>query len=92
MSNILTTSKLLLKNKSVLHKMSGADATALRRKLNELSQNQSVVGENMTKAGNDDETLNERLKKLINQAPVVLFMKGTPQEPRCGTIRETGRH
>lgn len=31
-------------------------------------------------------TLNERLKKLINQAPVILFMKGSPQEPRCGNF------
>ncbi|GAA6072440.1 glutaredoxin 3, partial [Tachysurus ichikawai] len=29
------------------------------------------------------EELNERLKKLINAAPCMLFMKGTPQEPRC---------
>lgn len=28
--------------------------------------------------------LNSRLKKLINAAPVILFMKGTPDEPRCG--------
>lgn len=25
------------------------------------------------------------LKKLINQAPVVLFMKGTAENPQCGT-------
>lgn len=30
------------------------------------------------------ETLNDRLQKLINQAPVMLFMKGHPSEPRCG--------
>ena len=28
--------------------------------------------------------LNMRLKKLINAADVMLFMKGTPAEPRCG--------
>jgi len=28
--------------------------------------------------------LNTRLKKLINSAPVILFMKGCPDEPRCG--------
>ncbi|KAG2373841.1 hypothetical protein C9374_011726 [Naegleria lovaniensis] len=28
--------------------------------------------------------LNERLKKLINQAPVMLFMKGSPEVPKCG--------
>ncbi|KAJ0250206.1 Monothiol glutaredoxin-S17 [Hirschfeldia incana] len=30
------------------------------------------------------ETLNTRLKKLTNSHPVMLFMKGTPEEPRCG--------
>ena len=28
--------------------------------------------------------LNNRLTKLINNAKVMLFMKGTPSEPRCG--------
>ena len=28
--------------------------------------------------------LNERLGSLINSAPVMVFMKGTPAEPRCG--------
>jgi len=32
-------------------------------------------------------TLEERLKTLINQAPVVLFMKGDPSAPRCGFSR-----
>ncbi|XP_073143298.1 monothiol glutaredoxin-S17 [Henckelia pumila] len=30
------------------------------------------------------ETLEDRLKQLINSSPVVLFMKGTPDAPRCG--------
>lgn len=29
-------------------------------------------------------TLEDRLKSLISRAPVVLFMKGTPQNPSCG--------
>uniref|UniRef100_A0A3B3UMR3 Glutaredoxin 3 n=1 Tax=Poecilia latipinna TaxID=48699 RepID=A0A3B3UMR3_9TELE len=32
--------------------------------------------------------LNERLKKLINAGPCMLFMKGSPQEPRCGFSRQ----
>jgi Grx4 family monothiol glutaredoxin len=28
--------------------------------------------------------LEERLEKLVNSKPVVLFMKGTPEAPRCG--------
>jgi len=30
------------------------------------------------------EDLNQPLKKLFLAAPCILFMKGTPQEPRCG--------
>jgi glutaredoxin-related protein len=30
------------------------------------------------------EPLEDRLKRLVNQAPVMLFMKGNPSEPRCG--------
>lgn len=38
-------------------------------------------------AGSNDsakEDLTARLKKLINAAPCMLFMKGSPKEPRCG--------
>jgi hypothetical protein len=30
------------------------------------------------------EKLEKKLKRLINAAPVMLFMKGTALEPRCG--------
>lgn len=33
------------------------------------------------------EELNERLKKLMTKSNVVLFMKGEPDEPRCGFSR-----
>ncbi|XP_038161108.1 glutaredoxin 3 [Cyprinodon tularosa] len=32
--------------------------------------------------------LEERLKKLVRAAPCMLFMKGSPQEPRCGFSRQ----
>ena len=32
--------------------------------------------------------LHTKLKGLINQAPVMLFMKGTPAEPKCGFSRQ----
>ncbi|CAE7636888.1 glrx3 [Symbiodinium pilosum] len=35
-----------------------------------------------------EQPLQERLHGLINQAPVMLFMKGTPDEPRCGFSRK----
>lgn len=33
------------------------------------------------------ESIDDRLKKLINQAPVVLFMKGNRDTPKCGFSR-----
>ncbi|VDP18414.1 unnamed protein product [Schistosoma margrebowiei] len=32
--------------------------------------------------------LSSRLHSLINKAPVMLFMKGSPEEPRCGFSRQ----
>lgn len=34
------------------------------------------------------EELNARLRRLMNQSNVVLFMKGSPEEPRCGFSRK----
>lgn len=33
------------------------------------------------------ESIDDKLKRLINTAPVMLFMKGSPTEPRCGFSR-----
>lgn len=38
----------------------------------------------LTQIGNGIETLEGRLKKLINSSPIMLFMKGSPDEPKCG--------
>ncbi|SCV00374.1 LAME_0G09296g1_1 [Lachancea meyersii CBS 8951] len=35
-----------------------------------------------------EEELIERLKKLTQAAPVMMFMKGTPSEPKCGFSRQ----
>ncbi|KAL9642970.1 hypothetical protein ABK040_010662 [Willaertia magna] len=32
----------------------------------------------------EEEDLNTKLHRLINKAPVMLFMKGTPEVPKCG--------
>ena len=34
------------------------------------------------------EQANDRLRKLMNQSKVVLFMKGSPEAPRCGFSRK----
>lgn len=37
-----------------------------------------------TDINSPSENINELLKKLINQAPVMLFMKGNAENPQCG--------
>lgn len=32
---------------------------------------------------------NESLRALVHSAPVLLFMKGTPQDPKCGFSKKT---
>lgn len=38
--------------------------------------------------GNVVQTLNDRLKALVNRSQVMLFMKGLPSQPRCGFSRQ----
>lgn len=39
-------------------------------------------------ADEEEEDLHTRLSKLVSAAPVMLFMKGTPAEPKCGFSRQ----
>ncbi|KIM39191.1 hypothetical protein M413DRAFT_447153 [Hebeloma cylindrosporum] len=62
----------------------------LSRTDNEPAKAPTVVPSNMmddTKRESTEE-LNTRLKALMNQSRVVLFMKGSPSEPRCGFSRK----
>ncbi|KAK7944529.1 hypothetical protein WMY93_000257 [Mugilogobius chulae] len=63
-------------------RLDGANAPELTKKV----QKWSVAGGAAVEPGPVD--LNQRLKKLINSAPCMLFMKGAPQEPRCGFSRQ----
>jgi len=46
----------------------------------------SALQDNEKKETTDE--LNARLRGLMNQSKVVLFMKGSPEEPRCGFSRK----
>ncbi|XP_008279328.1 glutaredoxin 3 [Stegastes partitus] len=65
-------------------RLDGAHAPDLTKKVQRLAVSGSPAGA----AENSPEDLNQRLKKLINAAPCMLFMKGAPQEPRCGFSRQ----
>lgn len=51
-----------------------------------------IIGtENEAKDQSEDskeENLNKRLKSLISSSPVIIFMKGTAENPRCGFSRQ----
>jgi Grx4 family monothiol glutaredoxin len=39
-------------------------------------------------AENEDQTINNRLKSLITSSPIMIFLKGTPNAPKCGFSRQ----
>lgn len=45
-----------------------------------------VIGGNAISESEENKKLdlNSRLKNLVNSAPIMLFMKGTPDMPQCG--------
>ncbi|XP_012686522.1 glutaredoxin 3 [Clupea harengus] len=76
---------LFFKSGEMIDRLDGAHAPELSKKVQKLATNTArPVGT----GDSPKEDLNERLKKLINAAPCMLFMKGSPQEPRCGFSRQ----
>ncbi|CAG8508699.1 639_t:CDS:2 [Ambispora leptoticha] len=90
---------IVLKNGKSAARVEGADAP----KLSEVVEKYSKIAESTTSLfpitadssspisttispPNGD--LNARLKTLINSAPVMVFIKGTPSQPRCGFSRQ----
>jgi len=70
---------VFLRNGKVLDKIDGANGPDLINKITKYSKEEPSSAENVPK-----EDLNTRLQKLINYAPVMLFMKGAPAAPQCG--------
>ncbi|KAL3863210.1 hypothetical protein ACJMK2_004976 [Sinanodonta woodiana] len=77
---------IFIKNQKEVDRLDGANAGELTKKLKVFALASSVT--TSEPAPQPKEDLNTRLKKLIEAAPVMLFMKGTPAEPRCGFSRQ----
>lgn len=74
-----------LKGHTLLERISGADA----RKLTELVAKHLGKGPQPHQESEEsEEKLSERIHSIMNQSRVVLFMKGEPDEPRCGFSRK----
>jgi len=78
-------SLILLRGHTLLSRISGADAQALQTALAVHLNGGAGVGSRKE----TPEEMNARLKALMNRSKVVLFMKGTPDAPRCGFSRQT---
>ncbi len=73
--------------KTLIGKVEGvhpAEISSLVKKLADLSASPSVSGDEVKPVID----LNTKLEKLINLAPVMLFMKGSASEPKCGFSRQ----
>ncbi|XP_038267076.1 glutaredoxin-3 isoform X1 [Dermochelys coriacea] len=76
---------LFFKNSQKIDRLDGAHAPELTKKVQRHASSSTIsAGPN----DNAKEDLNLRLKKLTNAAPCMVFIKGSPQEPRCGFSRQ----
>lgn len=75
---------LFLKQGSVLDRVTGANAAILTQKVVAYSSGPAASNN----LANDKEALTKHLKALISRAPIMLFMKGNPNQPRCKFSRE----
>ncbi|XP_024886512.1 glutaredoxin-3 [Temnothorax curvispinosus] len=67
---------LLYRDGNVLGRVDGANVPELTEKIKHFLNNKDA-----------EESVEDRLKKLVNQAQCMLFMKGNPANPRCGFSR-----
>ncbi|NWU41998.1 GLRX3 protein, partial [Hylia prasina] len=72
---------LFFKDSQKVDRLDGAHAPELTQKV---QRHAGTAGP----AAPAQEQLQARLRKLINAAPCVLFMKGSPKEPRCGFSKQ----
>lgn len=79
---------IFIKGKEVVDRVNGAHVPEVTKKT---AQHSSMVSPELpaiVKQEPSKPPLEVRLRQLINAAPVMLFMKGTPEQPRCGFSRQ----
>eukprot|EP00035_Acanthoeca_spectabilis_P035114 m.32569 g.32569 ORF g.32569 m.32569 type:complete len:333 (-) comp7060_c0_seq1:1064-2062(-) len=89
---------LLFSHGAMVDRVDGANVPLLAKLTEKLSKSRPIAAAS-TAAGKgtagtavssatNGKGLEARLKELINAAPVMLFMKGTPEDPQCGFSRK----
>eukprot|EP00124_Ichthyophonus_hoferi_P002858 Ihof_evm3s216 gene=Ihof_evmTU3s216 len=75
---------IFFKNQQMVDRLDGANAPLLTSKVNKYAEGITVS----IPTRKPKEDLNTRIKKILNQSPCVLFMKGTAEGPKCGFSRQ----
>lgn len=86
---------LVIQGHALLDRIEGGNATQLTETITKYLGNKSSVAPQSTTSQpptppSSSETLEQleaRMRKIMNQSAVVLFMKGDPDTPRCGFSR-----
>lgn len=74
----------------LVEKMEGTNPAEINSAVKRLaaSDTETFAGAASSSADSSKDTLIQRLQRLISTAPVMLFMKGSPCQPRCGFSRK----
>merc|ERR1711916_305210 len=78
---------ILFHGGSEVGRIEGADAPSLVRAIDDLGKKKKVASA-AEAAAKAQKKLERRMQGIIDSAPVVLFMKGTPSGPQCGFSRK----
>ncbi|KAI5990252.1 glutaredoxin [Pisolithus albus] len=81
---------LLLRGHTLLDKVVGADAPKLTNAIAKYVSGVSTLSTPPSPPGREEseEQLEERIRQIMKKSKVVLFMKGSPDNPRCGFSRK----
>ncbi|KAF7326023.1 Monothiol glutaredoxin-4 [Mycena kentingensis (nom. inval.)] len=82
---------VVLKGHTLLARIPGADAPALTQAIAKhlaAPPPPSATVKSPSTPSESPEELDKRMRGIMNQSRVVLFMKGSPAEPRCGFSRK----
>ncbi|KAJ9075097.1 glutaredoxin [Entomophthora muscae] len=77
---------VFIKVRKILAKVSGANASELSSTAEKFAKALGATARPPSEASSLD--LNSRLKQLISQEHVMIFIKGSPQQPKCGFSRQ----
>lgn len=79
---------ILIKNNTALQHIDGVNPVQLISAINtHLTKPDTTQSSAVQHAADNNKPIEQRLKSLISAAPVMCFIKGTPEQPRCGFSR-----